>query len=188
MPIHLKRIVFFFCILNSVLGCCLGHHATAVAESKIYLPGILKEFGWTPERDISGKVSFNGIGLEGVGIYDNTVQVALTDSQGNYTIRATHFAYTLIPQQTCYQFSPPSIVIPADQYSRSNQNFTDQSQACITISGKVIWKNSSGDTTIPSNPLPMVAMEAYSQAGSLFSRVVTGADGNYSIAVPVNWS
>ena len=34
----------------------------------------------------------------------------------------------------------------------------------------------------------MVAMEAYTQDGSLYSRVVTGSDGKYSIDVPVGWS
>ena len=58
----------------------------------------------------------------------------------------------------------------------------------VTISGKVTWKNYSGDTTIPTNPLPMVAMEAYAQDGSLFSRVITGVDGKYAINVPVGWS
>ena len=30
MTIHLKRTVFFFCILNFGLGCCLGNRANAV--------------------------------------------------------------------------------------------------------------------------------------------------------------
>jgi hypothetical protein len=130
----------------------------------------------------------NGISLGSVGIYDKTVQVAVTDSQGYYKIKATHLSYTLIPQKTCYQFTPQSIDIPANQYNHGNQNFTAQKQGCITISGKVIWKNSSGDTTIPSNPLPLVAMEAYAQDGSLFFRVITDVDGKYAIPVPVGWS
>ena len=60
--------------------------------------------------------------------------------------------------------------------------------ACINISGEVTWKNYSGDTTIPTNPLPMVAMEAIAQDGSLSDRVVTGVDGKYAISVPVGWS
>jgi hypothetical protein len=189
MSIHLKRTVFFFCILCLGFGCCLGNRVDAATGSnKLHLPGILKEFGFEPEREISGFVLENGIGLGGVGIYDKSVQVTVTDSQGYYKFKATHFSYTLIPQKTCYQFTPESIDIPANQFNHEKQNFTAQKQGCITISGKVIWKNYSGDTTIPSNLLPMVAMEAYAQDGSLFSRVVTGVDGKYAIPVPVGWS
>jgi len=189
MSIHLKRIVFFFCILCFGLGCCLGNRVgAATGSNKLLLPGILKEFGFEPEREISGFVLENGIGLGGVGIYDKSVQMTVTDSQGYYKFKATHFSYTLIPQKTCYKFTPQSIDIPANQYNHEKQNFTAQKQGCITISGKVIWKNYSGDTTIPTNPLPQVAMEAYSQDGSLFSRVVTGVDGKYAIPVSTGWS
>ncbi len=56
-------------------------------------------------------------------INDKTVQVAVTDSQGYYKIKATHFSYTVTPQKTCYQFTPQTIDIPANQYNQENQNF-----------------------------------------------------------------
>ena len=47
MAIHLKRIVFFFCILYFGLGCCLGNRAEAVdpePKNKVYGPGILNQY------------------------------------------------------------------------------------------------------------------------------------------------
>jgi hypothetical protein len=135
---------------------------------------------------ISGKVSHNGTGLGDVEIYDNNIQVAVTDINGNYKAEVCSSTdFTLAPKKSGFQFDPPFRLIPLSQYNQVNQNFTAQEP--LIISGKVIWKNSSGDTTIPSNPLSKVAMEARAQDGSLFYQIFTDFDGNYSIPVPVGW-
>ncbi len=131
-------------------------------------------------RDISGRVTdSNGSGIAYVGIYDNNIKLAETDIQGYYKATLPPNEYTLTPQKSGYLFAPPVRYIPADQSNHGNQDFT--AQTVVTISGNVKWKNYSGDTTILSNPLPMVAMEAYSQDGSFLARVVTGVDGKYAI-------
>ena len=59
MTIHLKRTIFFFCILYLGLGCCLDIRANAQYQTG--LAAMLYEHA---VRYISGKVTFNGIGLE----------------------------------------------------------------------------------------------------------------------------
>ena len=194
MSIYLKRTVFFFCILCLGLGCCLGD---AKGDFQTFISNIQRDYSISPTREISGFVLENGMGLAGVVIYDQTVQVAVTDKDGYYEIKATHFSYTLIPRKDCYQFNPPTIDIPANQYNQK-QDFTAEKTGCITISGNVIWKNYSDVTTIQSNPLPgdnnltipaiTVAMEACSDDGSPCSRIVAAPDGTYSIPVSYNWS
>ena len=278
MAIHLKRIVFFFCILNFGLGCCFGNRANAQDPEIIYrlflssvfyqhdpmkiigrvflltdytigLPDVViysaepwwdlgpdtkyvpvavtdgkgdfiftsddrtytliprkNGYQFTPEgvtgkadkfwplplfaaywlREISGRVTHSdGSGFANVGIYHNTIQMAVTDIQGYYKAILPPYEYTLIPQASGYLFTPPSRSIPADQSNHGNQNFT--AQTALSISGNVIWKNHF-NTTIPSNPLPLVAMEAWAEDGSLSSRSVTDANGNYSLSVPGGWT
>jgi hypothetical protein len=181
MSIHLKRTVFFFCILCLGLGYNLGKRADAKDPPfSQFLTNAQRDFNWGPTREISGFVTENGIGLGGVGIYDKTVLMTETNNQGYYKFVATHFAYTLIPQKTCYQFTPESIDIPGNQYNQENQNFTAQKLAMVTISGNV-------KEAYSTHPF-MATMEAYKENGSLFSRIVTGVDGNYSIPVCFNWT
>ncbi len=87
MSIHLKRTVFFFCILCLGLGCCLGNRANADDPDNIlfllFLPGVRLEprlgFG------VSGIVSLvNGKALEKVEIYENATLRTVTDRHGNY--------------------------------------------------------------------------------------------------------
>jgi len=90
MAIHLKRIVFFFCILNFGLGCCLGNRANAddPLEFFLYLPGAYNKFNIA---DVSHKISglvflVNGNPLENVGIYLDAIEnpFTSTNSQGYY--------------------------------------------------------------------------------------------------------
>jgi hypothetical protein len=135
---------------------------------------------------ISGKVTYSGKGLEDVGIYDNNIQVAVTDINGNYKAEVCSGTdFTLAPKKSGFQFDPPFRLISVNQYDQINQDFT--AQKALIINGNVKWKNSSGDTTISSNPLSKVAMEARAQDGSLFYQIFTDFDGNYSIPVPVGW-
>ncbi len=136
---------------------------------------------------VSGKVTDNnGAGLKGVEIYGTNTQLAVTDSLGNYQAEVcSGKAFTLTPQLAGFTFTPASHPIPVNQYNQVNKDFT--AQTAVTISGNVIWKNHF-NTTIPSNPLPMVAMEAWAEDGSLSSRSVTDANGNYSLSVPGGWT
>jgi hypothetical protein len=203
MSFHLKRTVFFFCILGLGLGCCLGNRAdAATGPYKLRVPSWANQYIPLASREISGMVTdgplANGIGLGGVAIFDKTVQVAVTDINGYYKFKATALEYTLIPQKFGYEFLPPSFPIPANSDNQVNINFGSQKLAMVTISGNVTWKNSSDVTTIQSNPLPgdnnltvpaiTVAMEACADDGSPCSRIVADVDGKYSIAVPSNWS
>ena len=182
MSIHLKRIVFFFCILSLGLGCCLGNRAEAATEIKI--PGIFNQFVPLASREISGFVAdgplANGIGLGGVVILDKTVQVAVTDISGYYKFKGTALEYTLIPQKYGYEFLPSSFPVPANSTNQVNIDFGSQKLAMVTISGNV----KEAYTTHPFT----ATMEAYEEDGSLLSRIVTDVDGNYSIPVPFTWT
>jgi hypothetical protein len=182
MSIHLKRTVFFFCILCLGLGCCLGKRADAEGEDeyKTWITNLTNKHGVGPTRKISGFVLEDGIGLAGVRIYDKTAYMTDTNIQGYYEFVATHFGYTLIPQKICYEFTPPSLDIPANQYDQKNNNFTARKLAMVTISGNV-------KEAYTTNPFT-ATMEAYEEDGALFSRIVTDVDGNYSIPVCFNWT
>jgi hypothetical protein len=145
------------------------------------------DFTPTWPREISGRVTYSdGSGYANVGIYHNTVQIAVTDIQGYYRTSLFPSELTLIPQASGNLFTPPSRSIPADQSNHENQDF--MAQTAVTISGNVTWKNSSSDVNIWSNPLSMVAVEAHTEDGSLVSRAVTGVDGKYSLSVPRGWT
>jgi hypothetical protein len=92
LTIHLKRTIFFFCILYFGLGCCLGNRANAAEEPeyvwiyRIFMSGIFSYYDPDAPREISGIVSYNGVGLEGVAIYgsDNPNFLVLTNAYGYY--------------------------------------------------------------------------------------------------------
>ena len=137
MPFCWKRPVLFFCIFVLGLGGCLDHLAMA-GSYQTFIPGILKEY--TRLRMVSGYITYNGNGLDNVGIYDGDTLLAVTNSVGYYSTGITQgLPTTLTPRKTGFQFSPPSRVIPEDQYDHPNQNFTAQSTVPLaTISGSVI--------------------------------------------------
>ena len=138
-----------------------------------------QDFTPTWPREISGRVTyFDGSGFANVGIYHNTIQIAVTDGQGYYRVSLFPSELTLIPQASGYLFTPPSRSIPADQSNHGNEDFT--ALTVVTISGNV----KEAYTTLPFT----ATMEAYDEDGSLRSRIVTGVDGNYSIPVPSTWT
>ena len=60
MSIHLKRTVFFFCILNFGLGCCLGNLAMAQIDPfRVWIPGVAKDVK-SLKRVVSGFVTKRG--------------------------------------------------------------------------------------------------------------------------------
>ena len=191
MSIHLKRIVFFFCILCFGLGSFPGNRAMAQIDWwTVHIPTVTKDAN-AVRRAISGFVYENGNGLGGVEIYKEATLtipkklLAVTNSDGYYKVMLDPGVdYTLTPEKTHYQFTPSSRTIPANDNNYDNQNFT--AQTAVTISGNVKWTNGMF-YTIPSNPLPMVAMEGYAEDGSLDYRAATDVDGNYSLTVPSDW-
>ena len=144
MTIHLKRTVFFFCILNFGLGCCLGNRANAVAEDpyyyRMFMTAIFLYYDPGNFREISGIVSCNGIGLEGVGIYGKNIPdipIVVTDSQGYYEIKGTPgVGDTLTPKKDSFQFDPLFRTIPENKYHQLYQHFTAYK---YTITGKVTY-------------------------------------------------
>ncbi len=73
MTIHLKRTVFFLCILNFGLGCCLGNRANAGEDPGIIYQLFLSNVFYQHDpMKIRGRVFLltdNRIGLPDVVIY-----------------------------------------------------------------------------------------------------------------------
>jgi hypothetical protein len=149
-----------------------------------------------PNRDftaykhkISGTVLSENKGIGNVEIYGDKKLLAVTNIDGYYeTEEYAGIDFTLTPQLLGYEFKPPNMTIVGREYLHENKDFTATKLALVTISGNVTWKNDSSDTNIWSNPLSMVAVEAYAEDGSLSSRGVTGVDGTYSLSVPRGWT
>ena len=150
MSIHLKGIVFFFCILNFGLGCCLGTRVNAQDPETTfiyYMAGIWSDYR---SRDVSGIVSQNGIGLKGVTIYGQFTSSepspwAETDAQGFYKIRKVgdDKSWYLTPIKSGYQFNPQVHEIPGDGKDYKNKDFIAQMDF-REISGKVVLSNGGG--------------------------------------------
>ncbi len=147
------------------------------------------------QRTVSGYVYLNGTGLTDVGIYDGPELVAETNNQGYYKATLpSGLPYTLTAQRAGYQFTPASISIRGNDDDLENQNFSAKKMAIVAISGNVIWKNSGYHVAPPSNPLSLIAVEAYrfidcydQDTYSLYARSITDTDGDYSITVPIGW-
>lgn len=120
MSIHLKRTVFFFCILFLGLGCCLGNRAMAQdpLTFMLYLSGVYNEYNIADyTHKISGIVYLvNGNPLENVGIYLDTIEnpFTSTNSQGYYDFYVDNTRNAAVtPKIYGYQFDPPSFLFPA---------------------------------------------------------------------------
>lgn len=109
---------------------------------------------------------------------------AVTDSQGNYTLRGVPFSgegttYTVTPQLGTHSFSPiySSRYVSASSLVYSGVDFTDQSS--FPVEGKVYYAN----TTIPVEGCTVyVDGKAASNNGQL---ATTRADGTFSVNVPI---
>jgi len=123
MSKKLKRMVLFFCVFYLGLAGCLGN--LAVAQHKLVLPGVMNVLDpYLKLRVVSGTVACNGSGLEDVAIYEKDKRLGVTNSKGFYSIKLTQgLSTTLIPVKPGFQFDPPSIVIPGNQYDHPDQNF-----------------------------------------------------------------
>jgi hypothetical protein len=134
MAIHLKRIVFFLCILNFGLGCCFGNRANADTKKfLLYIAGMFHE----DDRDydtweISGTVLYKNNGLVGVEItkkwYTPFDIRARTDENGFYKFKVygqyeNFFTYPIIPIKLGYQFDPPSFLFP-ESHDNQKKDFT----------------------------------------------------------------
>jgi hypothetical protein len=119
MSVHLKRIVFFFCIWNFGLGCCLGNRVNAddPLNFMLYLSGVYNKYDIADySHKISGFVFLvNGNPLENVGIYLNAIEnpFTSTNSQGYYDFYVDNSeSATVTPKMYGYQFDPPSFLFP----------------------------------------------------------------------------
>lgn len=109
---------------------------------------------------------------------------AVTDSQGNYTLRGVPFngsgtTYTITPQLGTHSFSPiySSRYVSASSLVYSGVDFSDQSS--FPVSGKVYYAN----TTIPVEGCTVyVDGKAASNNGKLAQ---TSSDGTFSVSVPI---
>ena len=109
---------------------------------------------------------------------------ALTDSQGNYTLRGVPFSgegttYTITPQLGTHSFSPiySSRYVSASSLVYSGVDFTDQSS--FPVEGTVYYAN----TTIPVEGCTVyVDGKAASTNGQL---ATTRTDGTFSVSVPI---
>lgn len=191
-----SKAVRLFCAICFLFGSFLVDSACAKDDwSLLFQIPLMTSRPNVVKRKVSGYVHLNNSGLADVGIYDRTALVAETNSQGYYeTMLLAGLPYTLTAQKSGYQFTPPSITISGSKGDLENQNFSAEKLAVVTISGNVIWKNSGYDLTIRSNPLPLVAVEAYTYTDcydedtyTLHTRAITDVDGNYSISLPVGW-
>jgi hypothetical protein len=124
MSIRLKRIVFFFCILNFGLGGCLSTLAMAQIDPfRIWIPGVAKDVN-SLKRVVSGYVfEEGGVGVSNVGIYDGSKLLAVTDQRGDYLAYILRdVQYTLTPKKDDFDFVLRSWIIPAngDDYHQIN--------------------------------------------------------------------
>ena len=109
---------------------------------------------------------------------------AVTDSQGNYTLRGVPFSgegttYTITPQLGTHSFSPiySSRYVSASSLVYSGVDFSDQSS--FPVSGKVYYAN----TTIPVEGCTVyVDGKAANNNGKLAQ---TSTDGTFSVSVPI---
>ena len=124
MSFQLKRIVFFFCILNFGLGGCLSNLAMAQIDPfRIWIPGVAKDVK-SLQRVVSGYVTKGGVGVKNVEIYDGSKLLATTANDGFYhAYILLEVPYTLTPKFNDFGFSPPSIMIPANGDDYFKQNF-----------------------------------------------------------------
>ena len=136
------------------------------------------------KHKISGTVKEKDTGkrLEKVGIYDGKKLLAVTNIDGYYeTDENAGIDFTLTAQLPGYEFPTSGIPIIGSEYLHENKDFTATKLApLVNISGKVVWFKTPNSYT--------AAMEAYAEDGSLYSRIATDVDGNYSIPVPVGWT
>jgi hypothetical protein len=132
MSFQLKRIVFFFCILNFGLGGYLSNLAMAqLAPPKdpyiIWIPGVAKDVN-SLKRAVNGFVfDKGGVGVKDVEIYDGNKLLAKTNEDGFYfAYILLGVQYTLTPKKGDFAFSPFSHTIPADGDDYFNINFAFQ--------------------------------------------------------------
>jgi hypothetical protein len=150
MSIHLKRIVFFFCILNFGLSCSLGNLAKAFAENpphfyRLFIAGVFTLYS-PPTYKIGGRVSYNGIGLADVVIFNTIngtpVQVAVTNDTGYYEFTGDDSPYNLEPQKSGYLFIPEFFYVPVHTQDIYGIDFTPTWPR--EISGRVTHSDGSG--------------------------------------------
>ena len=127
---------------------------------------------------ISGRVTYNGIGLAGVGITrtrdGKSAWVGKTDADGWYTFESPNGTYTITPSLAYYSFNPTSVSITVNNENFDVQDFTATAVSTgYTISGQVTY-NGTG-----------LAGVTVTLAGT-GSSAVTAANGVYTLTNVAN--
>ncbi|MEI7832864.1 MAG: carboxypeptidase regulatory-like domain-containing protein [bacterium] len=118
---------------------------------------------------ISGQVTFEGAGLEGVTVADDSgTYSTTTDAEGYYTLAGLpQEGYTIVPTLDGYSFSPENLYVELWDGDVSDQNF--EALKNFSVSGQI---------TFDGSPLADVTVSDDSGSAS----TTTDADGNYTLA------
>jgi Leucine-rich repeat (LRR) protein len=128
----------------------------------------------TLQRYISGSVTCDGKGLQGVTIDNSEGRTILTDSNGNYNMKVFYgWSGLVTPSMAGYIFSPANRSYDNVTVNQTNQDYTAVLQA-ITISGAV---------TTDGKALPGVTITLSNGPTTL-----TDTNGNYNVTVSYGWS
>lgn len=124
---------------------------------------------------ISGIVTANGVGLEGV-VLNGLPGPPTTDISGNYSAEVTYgYSDTVTPSLAGYIFSPASLTYTDVTSNQTNQNYS-------ALSGNPVI---SGAVTTPGGVGISGVSLAFSDDGGT---VTTDENGDYSNTVPSGWS
>ncbi len=124
---------------------------------------------------ISGRVTHQGVGLEGV-VLDGLTGGPVTDASGNYSVRVkVGWSGTVTPVSDGYSFTPSAITYTNVSFHYSNQNYTTVTEF-PAVSGSVYHSDGTG--------IEGVTLTFSDGGGS----IVTGVSGAYSHEVGSGWS
>lgn len=155
---------------------------TAWDATPVYFPVIASVPSVTPEGyTISGTVTSNGVGLQGVTLMLTTstgvfMAGTATDSNGQYKFMVSNTGgYVITPSKTGYTFSPTNIAVNVSA-DVSGQDFVATASG-YKISGKVTTSDGSGLSGV-----------TITLTGTGSSSTTTDSNGNYTFAGAQNGS
>ncbi len=142
--------------------------------SWVYSGGLEIVVLFNQTHSISGTVTANGSGLEGVTVTLNSSSTATTDSNGYYSFWGLENGnYTITPSKAGYTFTPTSLTVTVDGGDISGQDFCRGPVMYFTDKTAFLTAASGTLTTIgfdlDSNGNPIAANSPGVLAGSLFS-------------------
>lgn len=120
-----------------------------------------------PTRAISGTVTLNSSGLNGVSVSTGST-TAITDTSGNYTLNLPDGPHTITPSREGYFFSPTTLSVTVSGANQTGKNFTATALPTYSVSGTVTLSGSALSGVLVSNGNGITA--------------TTDASGNYTVA------